>query len=164
MSWAIRVSPLIPLREELKFIGEYLDLEKMRFRARLTVAYHIAPDTNEILVPQLILQFLVENAIRHGIDCSREGGWVEISSQKERNVLELWVRNSIGTSKPHGTGVGLRNRQARLRHLYSDEASLSFVVGGDEVATTTLRLPALGSKGTDDGSNSAGSRKGACTR
>lgn len=138
-------SDLIPLREELKFVEEYLELEKMRFGARLTVAWAIASDTQHILVPQLILQPLVENAIRHGIACSRVGGWIEMFSQRNNEVLELRVRNSIGGSRPNGTGVGLRNTEARLRYLYSDEATLSFEVAEGRTATATLHFPALGS-------------------
>ena len=69
---------LIPLEEELKFVREYLDLEKMRFGPRLNVQWSIAPETARMLVPQMILQPLVENAIRHGIAASREGGWIEV--------------------------------------------------------------------------------------
>src|SRR5277367_3706615 len=85
-------SDLIPLQEELKFIGEYLDLEKMRFGARLAVIRSIDPGTLSMLVPQLILQPLVENAIRHGIASSRENGWVEIASRRTDQGLELLVR------------------------------------------------------------------------
>lgn len=137
---------LIPLHEELKFVREYLDLEKMRFGARLAVSWSISPDTQQILVPQLILQPLVENAIRHGIASLREGGWVKISAQRTGNTLELQVQNKIGVKKPEGTGVGLKNTEARLRHLYSDEAVFSFSIADDQAATTTLSFPALGSQ------------------
>lgn len=137
-------SDLIPLREELKFIGEYLDLEKMRFGTRLQVDWSVSDETRELLVPQMILQPLVENAIRHGIACSREGGWIEIASRKNDGTFELQVRNSVGSRKSAGTGVGLRNTGARLRHLYSDEAAFSFAIAEESVATATLALPALG--------------------
>jgi two-component system, LytTR family, sensor kinase len=138
-------SDLIPLQEELKFIGEYLDLETMRFGARLAVMRSIDPGTLSMLVPQLILQPLVENAIRHGIAGSRENGWVEIASRRTGQGLELLVRNSVGDEKPRGAGLGLRNTEARLRHLYSDEARLSFEIRSDHTATAALFVPALGS-------------------
>lgn len=137
-------SDLITLQEELKFVGEYLDLEKMRLGARLTVTSSIARETSEALVPQLILQPLVENAIRHGIGSSRERGWIEISSRLDGDTIELRVRNSVGEARRNGTGVGLRNTEARLRHLYSGEGALSFELGDDGTATTTLSIPALG--------------------
>lgn len=138
-------SDLIPLREELKLIREYLDLEAMRLGTRLTVDWAIASDTAHVLVPQLILQPLVENAVRHGIACSRDGGWVEIASQKDAGILELRIRNSTGGKRTPGLGVGLRNTDARLRYLYSDEATFTFAEAADQTATATLRLPALGS-------------------
>ena len=136
-------SDLIPLREELKFVEEYLDLEKMRLGARLTTNLQISPDTLALLVPQLVLQPLVENAIRHGIGTSRELGWIEIASARKNGIFELRVRNSVSSKCFSGTGVGLRNTEARLQHLYSKEASFSFAFEADGNAVATLVLPAL---------------------
>jgi len=86
----------------------------------------------------LILQPLVENAIHHGIASSRGNAWVEISSQRNENVVELQVRNSIGSNRPEGTGLGLRNTKARLTHLYSGEATLSFMVSEDKTAIAAI--------------------------
>jgi two-component system, LytTR family, sensor kinase len=137
-------SDLISLSEELTFAREYLDLEKMRLGARLAVDWSVDPHTVETLVPQLILQPLIENAVRHGVACSRDGGWLEISARKSGESLELCVRNSIGGKRNSGIGVGLKNTEARLRNLYSDEASFSFVESGDQLAVATIVLPALG--------------------
>jgi two-component system LytT family sensor kinase len=134
---------LIPLQDELKFVGEYLDIEQMRFGQRLTVTRSIDPASLRCQVPQLILQPLVENAIRHGIASSRENGWVEISSNLGEDTLELRIRNSVGASRPKGSGVGLRNTKARLKYFYSDEASLTFTLDEDQTATATLVLPSL---------------------
>jgi two-component system LytT family sensor kinase len=138
-------SDLIPLGAELTFVREYLDLETMRLGTRLTVIWSIAPETERTLVPQLILQPLVENAVRHGIACSREGGWVEITSQKRAGTLELRIRNSTGGGRTAGTGVGLRNTDARLRCLYADEATFAFAETEDHTASATIVLPDLGS-------------------
>ena len=137
-------SDLIPLQEELKFVREYLELEKMRFGARLTVQWSIDPGTQQTLVPQLILQPLVENAVRHGIACSRDGGWIEISSRKDARSVELCIRNSFFGKRSAGMGVGLRNTDARLKYLYADEASFSFAETADNTAAATIILPALG--------------------
>jgi two-component system, LytTR family, sensor kinase len=137
-------SDLIPLNEELKFVREYLDLEAMRLGTRLNVEWSIDADTGPALVPQLILQPLVENAVRHGIACSRDGGWVEIAAKKRARTLELGIRNSIGGKRAPGLGVGLRNTEARLRYLYSDEATFTFAETDDHTATATLQLPVLG--------------------
>jgi two-component system LytT family sensor kinase len=138
-------SDLIPLQEELKFIGEYLDLETMRFGARLRVIWSIDPNTRRTLVPQLILQPLVENAIRHGIACSRKKGWIEIISRLGDRGLELQIRNTITGERPRGTGLGLQNTESRLKYLYGDEATFYFSTSEDQTATATLVLPALGS-------------------
>jgi two-component system LytT family sensor kinase len=138
-------SDLIALQKELRFVKEYLDLEGMRFGTRLSVGWSIAPNTGQVLVPQSILQPVVENGIRHGIACSRGRGFVEIYSRRNSQNLELQVCNSIGSGVPRGNGIGRRNTEARSRHLYSDEATLSFSIGEDRTADTTLCFPALGS-------------------
>jgi two-component system, LytTR family, sensor kinase len=135
---------LIPLEEELKFAEAYLDIEKMRLGERLEIIWKIERGVQYLLVPPLILQPLVENAIEHGIACSREGGWLEIRLRRLGDRIELSVRNSVRGKGAPGSGVGLQNTQARLKYLYSEEASLSFAIGEDEVATAKLLLPALG--------------------
>jgi sensor histidine kinase YesM len=141
-------SDLIPLEAELKFAREYLDLEKMRFGNRLQVEWLIAPETNRLLVPQMILQPIVENAIRHGIASSREGGWIEVTSGSDAGVLHLEVRNSRGGpgNASSGTGLGVRNVQARLRYLFADDASFRLVFEADRTVTASLILPALSSE------------------
>jgi|SRR5580704_3805655 two-component system LytT family sensor kinase len=152
-------SDLIPLREELKFVHEYLDLEQVRLGTRLTVDWLIGPDTQQILVPQLILQPLVENSVRHGIACSRDGGWIEIKSQRLECNLELRIRNSVGGKRTPGMGVGLKNTDARLRYLYSDEATFAFAEALDQTATATIVLPALGSSSAADPDTTNGIEK-----
>jgi two-component system LytT family sensor kinase len=137
-------SDLIPLQEELKFVGEYLDIEKMRFGPRLSVALSIAPDTKQVLVPQMILQPLVENAVRYGISGSREKSWIDIVSRRSPKGLDLRISNSVAGNTARGTGLGLRNTVARLNYLYSDEAEFSFEISADRVATAALSLPLLG--------------------
>ncbi|MGD0631893.1 MAG: histidine kinase, partial [Terracidiphilus sp.] len=139
-------SDLIPLQDELKFIREYLDIEQMRFGSRLTVTWSIDQGTLKSLVPQLILQPLVENAIRHGVASSRENSWIEIASRSSDKGVELSIRNSIGAASPKGIGVGLRNTRARLKYLYSDEATFSFAMDDDQTAAATLVLPRLGAQ------------------
>jgi two-component system, LytTR family, sensor kinase len=138
-------SDLVPLQEELTLVREYLDLEKMRLGPRLTVAWSIDPASQQTMVPQLILQPLVENAVRHGIACSRDGGWLEITSRRRGPMLELCIRNSLGGKRTPGIGVGLKNTDARLRYLYAEEAKFSFVETTEHAAIATIVLPALGS-------------------
>jgi two-component system LytT family sensor kinase len=140
-------SDLIPLEEELKFLREYLDLEKMRLGSRLRIDWQIAPEASRLLVPQMILQPLAENAIRHGIASAREGGWLEISASLTQASLIIKLRNSIGPrGASNGSGVGLRNAEARLKYLYSGDASLRFEVSADRTATVIVSVPALNSR------------------
>ena len=135
---------LIPLSQELEFVNGYLELEKMRFGARLSITTAIDPQTESLLVPHMILQPLVENAIQHGVGALREGGRIEISSTRNGHTLELRISNKVGEKQSHGAGVGLGNTEARLRHLFADEAKLHFAITDSRIATATLVLPALG--------------------
>jgi len=140
---------LISLEDELKFVREYLDLEKMRFGNRLKLDWRVTPETCRLLVPQMILQPLVENAIRHGVASSREGGWIEVATKISDGILIIYVRNSAGGKTANGTGVGLRNVETRLKYLYSGDASLHLSVAEDHTATASLSLPALNSQGAE---------------
>jgi hypothetical protein len=139
-------SDLVPLQDELKFVGDYLDLEKMRFGSRLQIEWQIAPETRQMLVPQMILQPLVENAIQHGIASSREAGWIEIAASKGGGNLTIRLRNSLGGKTSNGTGVGLGNAEARLKYLYSGDATLRFTIAEDHAATVNLVVPVLNSQ------------------
>jgi two-component system, LytTR family, sensor kinase len=139
---------LIPLKEELKFAEAYLDIEKMRLGNRLEIGWSIPAEMKDLLVPPLILQPLVENAIVHGVACSREGGWLEIKMQRVQKGIELSVRNSVRGKSTPGSGLGLQNTRARLNYLYGDEGRLDFALNDDGIATATLLMPALGTTKT----------------
>jgi len=137
----------VPLREEIEFLKSYLEIEQMRFPDRLTVTFDIEPKTNELLVPHLILQPLVENALRHGIMPREEAGRIEISARiAEGQHLELKVRdNGNGLSPTNGTpereGIGLKNVRSRLAQLYggAQEFTLGNASGGGVEAR--IRIP-----------------------
>ena len=118
----------VTLREELAFLEPYLEIEQARLEDRLTVVMKIAPETLEARVPHLILQPLVENAIRHGIAARIEPGRVEISATRAPNdgLLHLEVRDDgRGVDRGHAVrtrrGVGLTNIRSRLEQLYNGE-------------------------------------------
>lgn len=140
-------SDMITLHQEMRFIGEYLDIEKMRLGNRLRISIAVDVETEKFLIPQMLLQPLVENGIRYGSAASRDGGWIEISSRLGNGCFELCISNSVG-KRASGTGVGLKNTEARLRHLYSGDAIFSFAISQDQIATAKLVLPALGSQQT----------------
>ena len=121
----------VPLHEELEFLQKYLEIEQTRFQGRLTVSYEVDPDTLDAEVPRLILQPLVENAIKHGLAPRSEPGTIRIAAGREGDVLRLVVHDDgVGLSggaraKLHG-GVGLSNTRDRLQCLYGSAHALEF--------------------------------------
>ena len=121
----------ISLKEELEFLQKYLDIEQTRFQDRLTVRVEAQPDVLDAEVPRMILQPLVENAIKHGIAPRAERGHVQIAAGRDGDWLWMEVRdNGAGLNgmalKRLRTGVGLSNTRARLECLYPDAHRLQF--------------------------------------
>jgi two-component system LytT family sensor kinase len=113
----------VPLKEELDFLSKYLEIEQTRFRDRLTVVFDIQAETLDALVPNLLLQPLVENAIKHGIGPRPTPGQIAVRARLNGAMLELDVQdNGVGLSAARLTdfnrGVGLSNTRSRLDHLY----------------------------------------------
>lgn len=132
----------IPLRRELEFIACYLELQQLRFEERLTVDLEFAPNTLDLLVPAMILQPIVENAIRHGISPRVSGGTLRIGSAAQDSTLVLTVQDD-GPGLPKGApeGVGLRNTRARLQQLYGARHSLSLDSNGSAGLRVTVKIP-----------------------
>jgi signal transduction histidine kinase len=132
----------IPLRRELELVNLYLDIQRVRFQDRLTVETNLSPATMNALVPSLLLQPLVENAVRHGVSKSSALVRIELKSCLRDSLLELQVcDNGPGVSgEASPSGVGLKNTRARLRHLYGERQSLRLdaLTGGGTVATVSL--------------------------
>lgn len=133
----------VPLEEELAVARAYLDIEQVRFEDRLRVRWDVDPDAGAVRVPHLVLQTLVENAVRHGISPRPEGGTVEIAAERRDGTLALSVRDDgVGwpASGGRADGVGLANTRARLRQLYGDRHTFSVdrAEGGGVVARLTL--------------------------
>src|SRR5205807_1667879 len=95
-------------------------------------------------IPQLLLQPLMENALVHGIASSLEGGWIEVQARVRDGRLQVLIRNTVGGRSQPGLGVGIANARARLKYLYSDDASLDFRLEQDgALAIISLTLPAF---------------------
>jgi two-component sensor histidine kinase len=116
----------VELREELNFIKLYLSIQEMRFSDRLEIEFNIDPATMKAMVPNLILQPLTENALRHGISRRADSGLVGITSAAENGHLRLTVYDN-GAGLPDNwqlngsAGIGLANTAARLQQLYDDD-------------------------------------------
>jgi two-component system LytT family sensor kinase len=141
----------VPLKDELDVLKLYLDIEQVRFNDRLEVRMEIARETLAALVPNLILQPLVENAIRHGIGRQSAAGILEIKARRVNGKLCLRVRDdgpgiSENGSKRAGAQIGLTNTRTRLQRLYGEAHAfdLSNAVGGGAVATLVIPFRELG--------------------
>lgn len=124
------------LRDEIGLLEPYLDIEQVRFGDRLTVTWRIAPAALDATVPQLILQPLVENALRHGLSPRAAPGHLAIYADVTGDRLALEVRDDgVGVREPR-QGVGLSNTRARLRQIYGDDHrfTLAAAPGGGTVA------------------------------
>ena len=134
----------VPLREELAFLDRYVEIEMIRFGKRLTVHKDIGPDILDALVPNLILQPLVENAIRHGIEPRAKPGRIELRARLENGMLQMQVTDN-GAGLPENEspeeGIGLSNTRARLQQLYGDahHFELGKAAGGGTIVS--LRIP-----------------------
>ncbi len=115
----------VRLRSELELLDLYLEIEQTRFQDRLTVRKDIEPQTLDAVVPNLLLQPLVENAVRHGVAARALPGWVEISARRADARLYIEVSdNGPGLPASYtGKGLGLSNTRARLERLYGEQHS-----------------------------------------
>jgi sensor histidine kinase YesM len=133
----------VALEEELRIARAYLEIEQARFEDRLRVRWNVDPSTRGARVPSLLLQPLVENAVRHGIAPRAAAGTIEIGAERRNGTLVLSVRDD-GVGMPDGApreGVGLANTRARLRQLYGARQSLELVGGPGAGTTVRVSLP-----------------------
>lgn len=137
----------IPLAEELEIARLYLDLMQKRFENKLRVTYSIDPSLNSSLVPQLILQPLLENSLRHGMKPGNSAMDLSIAAHRENGTLILQVSDTgagLGEFDPSGVfgrGLGLSNIRDRLTHLYGDRQQFSICNRPSGGAEVTLRVP-----------------------
>ncbi len=135
-------SPTVPLEKELSIVKDYLALEYIRFEDRLTIEYDIDEDTLDQPVPPMMLQTLVENAIKHGISKQINGGVVKIISDYRDNHHELIVQNtgSLGDIE-NIEGFGISSTRNRLKLLFGSSAHFSIEDIGNNKVEATIILP-----------------------
>ena len=136
----------VPLKEELDFVQKYVEIERTRFGERLQVEFDIPPDTLSAAVPNMLLQPLVENAIRHGIARKIGGGRVDITARRDGDDLCLVVRDTgPGLAEAKLTslskGVGLASTRSRLQHLFGERHSLHFSEPPDGGLAVKIVIP-----------------------
>jgi LytS/YehU family sensor histidine kinase len=135
----------VSLRRELEYLQLYLAIEQVRFPDRLRVEVSADPAAQEASVPQLILQPIVENAIRHGIGRSSSAGRILISASKINGTVELRVQDDGPGLSPSGSteeeGIGLANTRARLQQLYGQDARLEIGNCDRGGVVVTMNIP-----------------------
>ena len=135
----------VTLAKEIDWLERYLELQQIRFGERLAVDLKIAPETVSALVPPLILQPLVENALEHGIERKAEGGRVEIVAERDGKWLRMRVRNDgpplSHSPQPTRNGVGLRNTRERLLTLFGDQQQFVLRSLSDTGVEALIELP-----------------------
>jgi len=121
--------PKVTLRRELEFLQMYLDIQKVRFQDRLVNEIAVEDDLLDCMVPYLLLQPLVENAIKFGVARTRGMGTVGIRIQQDAGSLRIAVVNDSGNASPvpeeERLGIGLENTRSRLRMLYGSTGALT---------------------------------------
>lgn len=129
------------LGDELDLIGHYLHIEQLRLGERLQVDLAVADLPRDLVLPRLLLQPLVENAVYHGIQPRPEGGTLAIRGVRTRDAIEFTVRNPLPRdASPSGNGVALGNVRARIAHHFGTSGDLHIEHGRDEFVVTA-RIP-----------------------
>jgi signal transduction histidine kinase len=131
----------VPLRDELEFLRRYIEIMEIRFQGHLTVTVNAGDRSMEALVPNLILQPIVENALEHGASRASGQGEVTIDARVDGDDLVVTVQDNGPGLSSTGEGVGLTNTKARLDQLYGDPASLTLTSPSGGGVLATLRVP-----------------------
>src|SRR5882762_4496878 len=146
----------VPLREEVDFIDNYLDIEVVRFgHDKLQVIKELGSDSLEVMVPSMLLQPLVENSIKHGLSSKIDGGSIYLRSRIADSMLVIEVEDDgvgMTAAQSHGgwqgTGIGMANVSERLKVLYGDTAVMTIESHEGKGTLVRIRLPLLQSAGT----------------
>jgi two-component system LytT family sensor kinase len=136
----------VPLEQELEFLKKYVEIEQTRFQDRLQLKMNIAPETLDAVVPNMLLQPLIENAVKHGITPLKRGGTIEIESAKKNGHLLLRISDDgvgIGDrcAKNLVKGIGLANTKARLIQLYKNDQSMEIEPNRERGLSVKLKIP-----------------------
>jgi hypothetical protein len=133
---------MVPLSKELEIVRDYLEIESLRFEDRLSVVYNVSDEAEAVQIPAMLLQTLVENAIKHGIADLPRGGRVKIEGTVGNGMLLLEVVNPrrIGAGR-QGEGTGLRNSAERLRLIFGPRAAITLDLSQPDSAAARIHIP-----------------------
>jgi two-component system, LytTR family, sensor kinase len=147
----------VPLREEVEFIDNYLDIEVVRFGDKLRVVKELQPDSLDVMVPAMLLQPLIENSIKHGLSSKIEGGSIHLRSRLSNSGLIIEVEDDgvgmaatqlLQAAYTRGSGIGMANVSERLDVLYGDAARMTIDSNEGKGTLVRIRLPLLQAAGT----------------
>lgn len=134
-------SKTISLAEELKTVNDYLHLEKLRYEERLHTHLDISPESLKIQVPPMMIQTLVENAVKHGISKVKKDGFIAVEANVKNNFLEVEIRNTGKLNGIDSGGFGVLNTRQRLELLYGSPATFELFQENPEVVHANLKIP-----------------------
>jgi two-component system LytT family sensor kinase len=148
----------VPLREEVEFIDNYLDIEVVRFgHDKLRVVKELDPASLDVMVPSMLLQPLVENSVKHGLSSKVEGGSIHLRSRLSDSALFIEVEDDgVGMSavqllesaaSTRGNGIGMANVSERLQVLYGDTARMTVDSHEGKGTLVRIRLPLIQAMG-----------------
>lgn len=135
---------LVSFAQEIQLVKDYLAVESIRYEERLHIIYSIDDFSNEFMIPPMMLQTLVENAIKHGISKHAKGGFIHIKSIKENNNLRIEITNTgvlENNNSSASSGYGINNTQQRLQIIFGDSAKFSIKQTGENEVKCVLIIP-----------------------
>lgn len=135
----------VPLASEVEIVSDYLALESIRFESRLRVRIDIDDAAREVPVPPMLLQTLVENAIKHGVEDLPSGSEISIRASLENSTLRIAVENAGAVTEPQASSprIGLVNARERLRILYGERAALQLAPSPNGRVAATVLIPRI---------------------
>ena len=134
--------PLAPLKDELEVVNTYLNLERIRFEERMTSHIDASPETLSVPVPSMLLQSLVENGLKHGIEKLPQGGEISLTARTQDGQLKIRLANPGALqNEGNSTGMGLENARERLRLMYGERASLTLSQQGANQVLAEISIP-----------------------
>jgi hypothetical protein len=136
-----RNAALIPIKNEIELVHDYLELEKLRLEERLAFCVNLEKQAEDILVPRLAIQTLVENAIKHGINRQKKGGCIKVNVTRKQEAIEITVQNPGGLLIKESNGMGLKNLRERIELQYKGRASFMIYYQADGNVEAKLEIP-----------------------
>jgi hypothetical protein len=154
-SLATEQKPFVALKEEIQVMTSYLEIAKLRFGDRLSTIINIAPETNDIMIPAMLLQPFLENAVKYGIEPSDNKGEISLTTSLENSELIIRITNPWHQrrAQQESFGIGLSNTKNRLTLIYEDLACVELETRNENQIVLQIRLPVQQTQSLGENSN-----------